>query len=269
MCRCKTPIEDVRLEGPNATLGKSIQDNSRSNRSSVCFAKNLSNVIDFKDAEWIFSVPKLYLTCASADDRGFMQETSKGCILWVQCGGRQMMCTPFARARFMASIDLMCVACPSRIKRDMLDVFEDALNLIKCCSHQIKDFVTIQPLLLLTWIAPTGAPRSRSGLSCTLGKRSIGGIMLPSALTQSMTVVFVPFSLLSMLLTWFYPLRANIFGGWLGTVVAPFSSQLKILLGWKKWSTLVLLHDLDLAMDVFSGSLSEISGSRHKNPYYQ
>ena len=86
--------------------------------------------------------------------------------------------------------------------------------------------VCIQPLILLSCSAPSGAPFRSCGLFLTRGKMNKGGVEFPRALTVTRTVVFVPRSAELTNPTCFLFRRARILGGLLGTVVTPVSSVL-------------------------------------------
>ena len=97
----------------------------------------------------------------------------------------------------------------------------------------VKLSLVIHPDAIFSMMLPSGAFLRSSGLFFFLGKTNNGGTQSPTALPQTSTVVFLPRLADPIVPTCFLHTFPIIFGGALGTVEIPFSSQLYIRFGGK------------------------------------
>lgn len=75
---------------------------------------------------------------------GPMKETSNGCNLWLQWGGRLTTDTPFCLAFLINSMFLVCEAWPSRMTNAGFDG-DGRTCLRKWSNHRLKESIVIHP----------------------------------------------------------------------------------------------------------------------------
>ena len=120
-----------------------------------------------------------------------MKALSKGYILWLLWGGRQMMSTRFSQAKVMTSKFLVCEQCPSGTKITG-SYFVGLVCLMKWRNHWVKVSLYIHPEGWHAWIHPGGVPCINSGFIYFLGNTSNGGMKCPMGIIELTTVTRDP-----------------------------------------------------------------------------
>ena len=197
-----------------------------------------------------------------------MNDKSRGCIWWLQCGNKHKIWTPFFLVLSITVIFWLCVLWPSSI-RSARFCFETWEWRRKKSNHSANKCSCIHSDGWQANLVSGGAPSKNASFTRTSGKINIGGINVPAALLQITAVTRLPRSADVWVPTCFQPLSATIFEGHPWSVVIPLSSTLNIFPGViffpslvsssisKNEYTFVLLNYLARAADVGSGVRKE------------
>jgi len=149
---------------------------------------------------------------------------SKGFILCLLWGGRQMMSTWYSRAKIKTSRLLVCEQCPLSTKLTGF-YFVGFVCLMKWRSHLLKISLSIHADGWHAWIDPGGVPFIRSCFIYFLVNTSNGGMKCPVGLIQMTNVTRHSRSADWTEGIWRLPFNPNIFACLCCTLVMPVSSQ--------------------------------------------
>ena len=153
-----------------------------------------------------------------------MKALSKGFILWLVWGWRQLMSTWFSRAKIMTGF-LVCEWSPSGTKITGA-YFVGCVYLMKWRNRWVKISLFIHPEWWHAWIDPGGVPFICSCFMYFLGNTSNGEMKCPVGVKQVTTVTCDARSAVSTEDIWRLSLNPNIFVCLCCTVVMEASSQL-------------------------------------------
>ena len=120
-----------------------------------------------------------------------MKAVSKGWILWLLWGRRQMMSTWNSRTKVMTSRFLVCEKCQSDTKTKG-SYFGGLVCLMKWRNHWEKISLCIHHEGWHAWIDPGGVPFIISCFIFFLGNTRNGGMKCPSGLIELKTVTRDP-----------------------------------------------------------------------------
>lgn len=109
-----------------------------------------------------------------------MKVLSRGCSLWVVCGGKEIILTKFSLAKSINYKFLVWLKCPSNKSRTGSSKV-GFVFLMKCWNHWVKMLVCTQPDGWATPTEPAGAPLISSCDMYFLGNITKGGIKSPVA----------------------------------------------------------------------------------------
>lgn len=122
---------------------------------------------------------------------GPIKLTSRGCNLWLQCGGKLSTWALHSLARSTNSRFFVWLLWPSSISRTGSSI-DGFVCLIKCSNHLLKPSEVIQPLGLHAKTVPEGAPCFNLSVIRTRGKITNGGMKCPVADIQIQAVLNTP-----------------------------------------------------------------------------